>query len=187
MYVGDPDTEPERWFIEGGPLGILDFPKPRNIFPEYSNAEAATDPSMLLTTAAEESRSNAERDPDAIKEINSMVQRGWIKRFWSKVRAKAFVKGRLIYSKLIVITKDKPKKALDGTMKRSIKERLILNLKKSGVAAASAKTERPELPRVLDVVLAVLTMMSLRTRPGAKVRQLVLDFQERLLPFPGEG
>ena len=99
-----------------------------------------------------------------------MVQRGCIKRFWSKVRAKAFVKGRLMYSKLIVITKDKLKKARDGTMKRSIKKRLILNLKKSGVAAASAKTERPELPRVLDVVLAVLTLMSLRTRPTSGMR-----------------
>ena len=75
----------------GRPLGIKDIPVPRHIFPESSDAEAAIDPTMLLTTSADEVRGSAERDADAKQGMNEMVRRNYIRKFKSKVQAKAFV------------------------------------------------------------------------------------------------
>ena len=48
-YVGDPDTEVEKWLVIGSPLGITERPVSRNIFPMCSDLEAAADPSSLIS------------------------------------------------------------------------------------------------------------------------------------------
>ena len=121
-FVQDPDTEPERWFIHGSPLGIKFTPLPKNIFPEYSNQEATENPETLPSEVRDGIRSNAERDPDAMNEMNPMVRRGWIKRFRSKIQAKRYVGGRLILSKLIVLTKEKLSKSKGGGHKAQDQE-----------------------------------------------------------------
>ena len=111
-----------------------------------------------------------------------MVKRRWIQKFASKSRAKRYARGRLVMSRLIVIIKEKLKKDDRGRTYRKKKRRLILNLKRSGVTSASVKVERPELPRVLDVVFAGLNLLKLRRR--ARLRHIVLDFKNAFFQFP---
>ena len=99
-----------------------------------------------------------------------------------QAKAEQYVKGRLVLSKLIVIIKDKLKMGTDGKTFTKRKRRLILNLKRSGVTAASINTERPELPRVLDAIFAAMKLM--RARRGKKLRQIVLDFRNAFFQFP---
>ena len=65
----------------------------------------------------------------------------------------------MILSELIALVKTKLKESSDGTFAKKIKRRLLLNLKKSGITSISVKTERPELPRILDVIFANLDLM----------------------------
>ena len=85
-------------------------------------------------------------------------------------------------SHLIVIIKEKLKRNERGRTYKKKKRRLILNLKRSGVTSASVKVERPELPRVLDVVFAGLNLLKLRRH--CRLRHLVLDFKNAFFQFP---
>ena len=49
------------------------------------------------------------------------------------------------------------------------------------MTSASVEVERPELPRVLDVVFAGLNLLKLRRR---RLRHIVLDFKNALFQFP---
>ena len=130
-------------------------------------------------------RTRADNDPEALKEMEGLVKRGWIKRYFSKIQAKRSVKGRIIMSDLIVLTKTKLKKEANGKFTKELKRRLLLNLKKSGVTSISVKTERPELPRILDVVFSNLELLrGKRDVDNARLRHLILDFTHAFFNFP---
>ena len=107
-YVQVPDDQPEAWFVHGSPMGLLEAPLTRNIFPEYDAVHPEV-PHSSLTSAESKSerRLSAQGDPGAIAEMTVMTRRSWIDQFKSKCAAKRAVKGRLVMSKLIVITKEK--------------------------------------------------------------------------------
>ena len=67
----------------------------------------------------------------------------------------------------------------------NINKCLILYLEKSGVTSVSVKAERPELPRVLDVVFANLELMRANRSIAGSLRHLVLDFAHAFFNFPG--
>ena len=142
-------------------IGIKAVPEPRGIFPEYADK----DPVAGLTTLASEvhdgKKSKAERDPHAVSEIEHMISKRWIKKFSSKFAAKRFLRGKVVLSDLIVITKVKRKKE-KGKVISTTKKRIILNLKRSGVTAVAVEGERPELPRVLDVIFSSLELLRRR-------------------------
>ena len=73
-------------------MGITRSPQPRNIFPVYTDQEAAVNPATLATEPVDGDYSPADEYPDARREIADMIHRVWIKRFASKYKAKQFVK-----------------------------------------------------------------------------------------------
>ena len=79
-FVGDPDDQVEVWFREGAPLGIVAKPLPRNIFPEYSEQDAANDPASLASETWDGKKSKAETDADAMKEVQDTLARGCLRR-----------------------------------------------------------------------------------------------------------
>ena len=52
-YAQDPDDQVEGWLKQGSPMGIALKPQPRGVFPEYEDARAAIDPSVLESEAAD--------------------------------------------------------------------------------------------------------------------------------------
>ena len=116
-----------------------------------------------------------------------MVNRRWIRKFSSKFAAKRYLKWEVILSELIVISKTK-RQLHKGKIISNLKKRLILNLKKSGVTAVAVKGERPELPRVLDVIFANLEMLRRRRqRLGKGLRHVILDFSNAFFQFPARA
>ena len=86
-----------------------------------------------------------------------------------------------------MITKAKRKKE-KGKVISTIKKRIVFNLKRSGVAAVAVKGERPELPRVLDVVFSSLELLRRRRNSlGKGSRQIILDFANAFFQFPGRA
>ena len=66
-----------------------------------------------------------------------------------------------------------------------VKKRLLLDLKASGVSAASAKFERVVLPHVLDPVFDALELhRGHKGRRSAVLRQVILDFRHCFFHFP---
>ena len=129
-------------------------------------------------------KSKAARDKDAQDEVDKMVRRRWIRKFSSKFAAKRYLKGKVVLSELIVIAKTK-RQLREGRVISKTKKRLILNLKKSGVTAVAVKGERPELPRVLDVIFANLEMLRRRRQQRGKgLRHVILDFSNAFFQFP---
>ena len=98
-------------------------------------------------------------DKGALAEMADLVKRRWFRRFASKFAAKSAVKGKLVLSDIIVVSKTKTK-VDKGDVTNNIKKRLILHLRKSGVTAATAKCERPELPRIMDAVFGGLELLT---------------------------
>ena len=187
-YSGDPDDQIEEWLKYGAPMGIDKRPEPRGIFPVYTDAQAATSTADLLTEQPDfDDHTLAEEDQDALAELESMVARTWIRKFKSRHQAKRFVRGRLVTSKLFVITKTKKVKTKRGTWTDKVKKRLLLDLKASGISSASVKCERVVLPRILDTIfdaLELLRVIRRRRRAGARLRYLILDFRHAFYHFP---
>ena len=48
-YTGDPDSEVEKWFVDGAPLGIEEQPVDCNIFPKYPDDGLTEDPANLAS------------------------------------------------------------------------------------------------------------------------------------------
>ena len=184
-YAGDPDDQVESWFSDGSPLGIVATPEARNIFPEYANRDAAADPATLASELMDGRRKSARGDPHAVSEIDKMLGKKWLLKFDSKMKAKKFARGKVVISELIVITKNKTTKVKNKLITK-VKKRLILNLKKSGVTAVAVKSERPELPRALDVVFSNLELMKRRRKwlKGRRMRHVILDFANAFFHFP---
>ena len=108
-FLGDPDDQVERWNWDGAPSGIEAKPESRNIFPVYADQDAAADPLTLASESYEGSKGQAEGDADALSELEFLAQHKWLQRYSSKTQAKRVIKGRIIVSTLLVITKEKDK------------------------------------------------------------------------------
>ena len=77
-FCRDPDDQPEVWCRTGGPLGLRLAPEDRGVFPLYTDEEAQ-DPEDLLDGAFQDlGRAHADSDEDAWKEVQDLVQRGYL-------------------------------------------------------------------------------------------------------------
>ena len=119
-----------------------------------------------------------EDDPEALAILEGYVQQGWLSEFASLAELETYVQGRPILSKFACISKERP----DG----SIKRRIIMDSKASGVTAASRKQYRAVLPRQTDLMQGTLHLQSL-AKPAEAVWYLVQDavdayWQVRLQP-----
>ena len=90
-------------------------------------------------------------------------------------------KGKLVLSELFIVARTKWKRARIK-MTHPVKKRMILTLKRSGVAGISVNTERPELPRMPGVIFSNLEMW--RRRRGCRLRHLVLYYHHDSFDCP---
>ena len=84
----DPDGEVETWYVNGSPLGIAARPEGRNVFPAYTDIEAAAHPSTIASELGGKGRrTRADSHPEAVKEMDAMVKRRWVDKYFSKALA----------------------------------------------------------------------------------------------------
>ena len=83
-FLEGPDDQVELWNWLGAPLGIEARPEDRNIFPVYADQDATADPLTLASEAVEGRRGQAEGYKDAMKELDFLVQRKWLRSYPSK-------------------------------------------------------------------------------------------------------
>ena len=147
---GDPDTEVEGCLETGGSCCILVGPVNVGVFAPVVDAEQPSDPFDILMDQPVLSHTRIDEDDDAFEQIEKYVSKGYVYKFQSVAEAESYVGGKLVLSDLVIIEKQKP----DGTVKR----RVILNCRSSGVSKSSKKSEKAVLPRVLDLVFDTLEM-----------------------------
>jgi len=177
---GDPETEVENWLRTGAPCGLTEFPKNTGVFAAADAQEETTDPSDILDENPILHATKVDEDEDALKELMGYVNKGYVKVFDSVKEACEFVGGALVLSDLVIVEKARP----DGTIKR----RVILNCKSSGVSKASTKSEKAVLPRVLDVVFDCLEACSnakpYASGPEWNVDVIVADVEDAYWNIP---
>ena len=93
--------------------------------------------------------SGVETDPQALAILMDYVKSGRVREFNALAELSEHVQGTPVLSKFACIVKSK----LDG----SVKHRIIMDSKQSGVTAASAKQYRSVLPRQTDLVHDILS------------------------------
>ena len=83
--------------------------------------------------------SGVEDDPEALAILDGYIRNGWLAEFPTMSELTSYVGGTPVLSKFACITKQRA----DNTLKR----RIIMDSKKSGVTAATKKQYRAVLPR----------------------------------------
>ena len=123
-------------------MGILQEPVDRNIFPKREHEKLEFTPADLLDEAANHGDSvrvhpAASDDEDAWTQIRLFVALGFLLEFKSYADIVAFLGRDPVVSPFIVLVKERGDR---------IKRRIILNLKKSGISAASRNAESHVAP-----------------------------------------
>jgi len=172
----DPDNAVCDWLTNTGvPAGISVQPQDCGIFPHHDgepgqdSAIPECDPSLFQTYQS------VEADDFAAEEIQRYVERRWLREFDTLEDTIAFLGEAPVMSKFGMITRMRAGK---------LKKRIILDSASSGVSDYATKPERLILPRLLDVAMDVLVLMS----DGDEVELTVLDFADAfwLLPLAPE-
>ena len=83
------------------------------------------------------------------QEITSLEKKGFVVAFDSAEQVQAYLGDRFVESKLFVLQQ------ITGS---SIKNRVLLDCKKSKIPATSSKTERVLFPRALDAITHMLQL-----------------------------
>ena len=154
--AADPDTEVPRWLASATPLGIVKEIVPCGIFPRVQPPEGAAEAARLDALAAPAAeadgnyKSYEENQALADAEFAKECTAGYVQWHRSRTHLERSV-GRLVQSRIGVIVKEKE----DG----STKVRLVHDLKRSGVNAQIIIKERIVLPRLFDVINAILDLM----------------------------
>ncbi len=114
---------------------------------------------------------SVEEDDDAWAEVQRMVARNLIKEFSSEADLTDYLGESPVYSIFCMIVKQKG---------NTVKKRLILDAKVSGVSGAASKLERVLLPRLLDVATNILHLQA----EGPDVELFILDFANAFWLLP---
>ena len=107
--------------------------------------------------------------PDYVGLIGQYVYNGWLMEFPTLHALSAHVGGSPIFNKWAGIDRART----DG----SIKRRLVMDSRRSGVTGASRKSYRSVLPRQTDLVADVLTLLN-RKQAAQHVVMLVCDAED---------
>jgi hypothetical protein len=152
--AGDPDCDLARWLLEGAPLGVREDIPSRGVFPEAAPAEA--NEALEEIFAIDEPRANYKSYEEAFEHVAPELKRlraaGYVEVLgdWQAVR-KRFGRS-VVVSKLAAILKPKA----DG----SLKVRLVIGYRRSGVNAHVRASERVVLPRLKDAIADAVFMMA---------------------------
>ena len=173
----DPGAHICEWLWKGAPAGITQLPELTGAFPlAPKDSEPGDDPDALGDDIASFTNYHGfEHDQEAVDEVRSYAEKGYLKVLRSLRAVKRYLKGRTpILSKFAVL-----KKVNNGR----VKKRIILDLKQSGVTRCTRQTHRVVLPRASDVVHDILRMLSER-QGDEDIESLVLDFVDAFWNIP---
>ena len=111
---------------------------------------------------------------DDSPEVHTLItQKGYVNVFKDLERAEAYVGGKLVLSKMLLIEKNK----IDTTTNEFINHaRAVLDLASSGVSEATQLRYRSELPKATDAVASALDLMN-DCKEGEDVEMIVADVQ----------
>ena len=141
---GDPDRWISRWAEDGAPLGMAkDIPSSEGIFPPSKGKEATDDvtPELEEQCKVINYKSFEEFPEDAAAEIDRLLEAGFAKKIPKGIAKERFGDGTVSRLALLVKQKD------DKTVKR----RIIVDMKRSGGNDRASCPERIILPRIQDV------------------------------------
>ena len=175
--ANDLDIDLARWLLEGAPLGVREDIPARGVFPVVEPSVANEVLEEIFT--ADEPRTNYKSYEEAFThvapELERLRQAGYVEVLgsWSEVTARF---GRsVVVSKLAAILKPRA----DG----SLKVRLVIDYRRSGVNAHVRTPERVVLPRIKDALDDAVYLMSQDGGSG-RISMMVLDFKDAFHTIP---
>ena len=175
--ANDLDIDLARWLLEGAPLGVREDIPARGVFPLVEPAVANETLDEIFATS--EPRANYKSYEEAYThvapELERLRQAGYVEVLgsWSEVTARF---GRsVVVSKLAAILKPRA----DG----SLKVRLVIDYRRSGVNAHVRTPERVVLPRIKDALDDAVYLMS-QNGGNERISMLVLDFKDAFHTIP---
>ena len=175
VWASDPAAPAADWILHGSPAGItVDFAldgvlRPVDEEEVDSWTDLATDPELFRNYASVES------DSDAMAIIQQYVSNGWLKSFGTHEALERFVGSPAILNRFACIVKERT----DGTIKR----RIIMDSKQSGVTNATRKQYRAELPRQTDLMHSLMSLLD-GCQEAENVTMLVLDAADAYWQVP---
>jgi len=178
----DPDDAAVDWLLHGAPAGIINPIPDRGIFPQYAPeddiAEVAADD--LATDMHFSNYTGVEGDAEVRAEFDRLAAKSYTREFCSLREAEAYVRGKIVLSKIGVIRRWR---------NLAWKLRMVVDSKASGISRSTRKFERTMLPRALDVVLDTLELMDLAHRDRAEgldsgIEYLIADFRDAFYLVP---
>ena len=175
--ANDPDIDLAEWLIKGAPLGVREEIPRRGIFPEVEAAVA--NETLEEIFASVEPLSNYKSYDEAREQVDPELQRlrdaGYVEVLgsWQQVRAR--FGDSVVVSKLAAILKPRA----DG----SLKVRLVIDYRRSGVNAFVKTRERVVLPRVREAIDNAVFMMK-EHGGNAQLAWMVVDFKDAFHTIP---
>ena len=177
--ANDPDVDLPKWLLEGAPLGVREFPDlpARGVFPEVDpgEANAALDELFAKSEPHSNYKSYEEAFVHVAPELDRLRKLGYVEVIgnWSQV-VKRFGQ-RAVVSKLAAILKPRA----DG----SLKVRLVIDFRRSGVNSFVRTRERVVLPRIRDAIDNAVFLMS-KSGGNRKLSWMVVDFKDAFHTIP---
>ena len=173
----DLDVDLAQWLVDGAPLGVRAGITARGVFPAVTPAEANAGLEEIFATT--EPRENYRSYVDAFEQVGPELARlrkaGYVEVLgdWAAVQRRF---GRsVVVSKLAAILKPKA----DGTLKT----RLVIDYRRSGVNQHVKTSERVVLPRIRDALDDAVFMMSM-AGGNRNMSFAVLDFKDAFHTIP---
>ena len=175
--ANDPDVDLAGWLRKGAPLGVREDLPSRGIFPEVDPGEANAALDDIF--ASMEPRANYKSYEEAFAHVTPELERlrklGYVEVLgsWRQVQERF---GRsVVVSKLAAILKPKA----DG----SLRVRLVIDYRRSGVNAFVRTRERVVLPRIRDAIDNAVFLMS-KAGGNKDMSWMVVDFKDAFHTVP---
>ena len=172
---GDPDIPVTQWLREGAPAGISRHPANVGVFPQDAQAPSHE---FEFTHHSEHfvNYMSMDESPYGEEVLRKLVASDYVKKFDNMASARAYLDGaEPVLTKMVLITTMKE----DGTLKH----RLIMDCRVSGVNSHTAKHERIVLPRIGDLIRDCLHLLRGR-RSGQRLTFLVCDYTDAFFKMP---
>ena len=183
--AGDPDQHLARWLREGAPMGIRRPIEPSCGFFPKAPVEPTVDPDDVFSMDFHGNHpsfrfSDTGETPPGHELIEDHLNKGFGLLFASREDAETFLQSPIAPAPFGCISKQKKD--------HSVKHRVIMDLRRNSVNAASRVPERQVLPTVFNHArdLAELAGELLLAPPETDmcVRTMVLDFQDAFMGIP---
>ena len=177
----DPGSRLATWLQEGAPGGLTRHPDLDGLFPLVTDDEPQMSWESLQTDFENFTNySGVEENPEAAKAIASYINKGYLSVHDTLESCKAELDGEApVLSRLGCIVKQK----VNEFGQQISKTRIILDAKQSGVTNATDRKYKSELPRIVDAVHDVLSLMS-TLKPGETITQMVADITDAFWLIP---